>query len=226
MWSIWSVRGFQPSQAPRCAGARPTHSHAPHVALREESGVRSRREGACWARRSMSAPLRRWADPWGASGKCRRALLEPTSLHTALLRRPARPPTRPGPVGSESRGRRGPARARPWVLPSVARPPWAARTPLPTRLQLRPGQAAVLLTRRPVAFSWRRRRVLGAFSPRAESGSASAGRHTPRGPCPPRTLAFLSVTRAFWLSLVGFFKEMQVSTVVTLIAQDEWTHLA
>lgn len=107
-----------------------------------------------------------------------------------------------------------------------ARPPWAARTPLPTRLRLRPGQAAVLLTRRLVAFSWRRRRVLGAFSPRAESGSASAGRHTPRGPCPPRTLAFLSVTRAFWLSLVGFFKEMQVSTVVTLIAQDEWTHLA
>lgn len=49
----------------------------------------------------------------GASGKCRRALLEPTSLHTALLRRPARPPTRPGPVGSESRGRRGPARGPP-----------------------------------------------------------------------------------------------------------------
>lgn len=141
------------------------------------------------------------------------------------------PPARAAPhtsgaVGSESRGRRGPARARPWVLPSVARPPWAVRTPLPTRLRLRPGQAAVLLTRRPVAFSWRRRRVLGAFSPRAESGSASAGRHTPWGPCPPRTLAFLSVARAFWLSLVGFFKEMQVSTVVTLIAQDEWTHLA
>lgn len=162
----------------------------------------------------------------GASGTCRRALLEPTSLHTALRRRPARPPTRPGPAGSESRGRRGPARARPWVLPSVARPPWAVRTPLPTRLRLRPGQPTVLLTRGPVAFSWRRRRVLGAFSPRAESGSASAGRHTPRGPCPPRTLAFLSVTRAFWLSLVGFLKEMQVSTVVTLIAQDEWTHLA
>lgn len=59
----------------------------------------------------------------GASGTCRRALLEPTSLHTALLRRPARPPTRPGPWArspEEGGGQRVPA---PGSFPRSRGPP-------------------------------------------------------------------------------------------------------